>query len=288
MNDPNDSPPATPLLQGLRVLEVGTSTAVSLAGMTLAEQGAEVVSVGDSRNGPVDAVLDAMLARGKQLLSLDPSAGEGRAWLSRLAAHADVVLDGMGDRALASAGLDLGQVRREGNGGLISCSIPAFPPGDPRRDLPGYEAVAGMAGFLYDKPLGGPRYHDFPVGSIMSGLFAANAVVAALIARRRLGRGQHIDTSLYQADLFAQVLQLLVKTGVPRGFLPLKMVGTPFMSPWLCQDQRYIYLHVTLPAHNARILEILEQAGYESQVRVLRTIMSAATMRDPSQVKSIP
>ncbi len=289
MDEPIDeASPDSPLLDGLRVVQIGRSLAASLATMVLAEQGADVVVVLDRATAAADPVLDAMVSRGKAQAEVDFSAEADRAALRRLVACCDVVLDSVGDRALAALGLELREVRGHGNPGLISCAIGTFPVGDPRRRLPGYEAVAGMAGFLYDKPLGGPRYHQFPVGSIMSGLFAANAIVAALVARRRTRRGQHIDTSLYEANLFAQVLQILVKTGVPRGFLPLKMVGTPFMSPWLCRDRRYIYLHVTLPAHNARILELLESIGYGRDIARLRTIMSEATMRDPSQVKSIP
>ncbi len=274
-----------PRLAGLRVLQLGAELAPSLATMTLAEQGADVVVLRNGRQPLVDAVLHAMVTRGKGDGVIDFATAEGRQLALRLASHADVVMEGEGEsRALA---LSFDGVRATVNPGLVSCSIPAFPVGDPRRRLPRYEAVAGMAGFLYDKPLGGPRFHEFPVGSIMAGLFAASAVVAALLARRRLRRGQHVDTSLYESNLFAQVLQILVKTGVPRGFLPLKMVGTPFMSPWLCRDGRYIYLHVTLPAHNARILEILASIGHERQVAQLRAIISADTMRDPSQVKSI-
>ncbi len=59
------------------------------------------------------------------------------------------------------------------------------------------------------------------------------------------------------------------------------------MGSWLCCDGRYVYLHITLPAHNARILELLEEHGHAEEVRRLRAVLSPATQRDPSQVKSI-
>ena len=278
----------TRLLDGLRVVEVGHRLSAPLVGMLLAEQGAEVVRVATGGDGCPDAVLDAVMARGKTELALDLDDPDHVATLHRLMAQADVVVENEGPGAMKRLGIDFDEIRAARNGELISCSLSAFPGSDPRASLPDYEAVVGMEGFLYDKPLGKPRFHDFPVCSVMAGLFATNAVVAALVARIKCGRGQHIETSLYDASLFAQVLQVLVKTGVPRGFLPLKMVGTPFMSPWLCQDDRYIYLHITLPAHNARILDMLEGEGYAENVRELRGILSAATMRDPSQVGSIP
>ena len=273
------------LMQGVRIVEVGPPIAIPLVGMMLAEQGAEVVRVVRPSDRVPDPVLDAMLARGKQEVVLDPDEDEGARFLRDLVASADVVLDGWSAE-------DWGSVQREDvalhAAGLIDCRLGAFPPGDPREQVPGYEPVAGMAAFLYDKPLGKPRYHEFAVGSVIGGIYAANAVVAALIARERTGRGQRVDVSLFESDLFAQILQILVKTGVPRGFLPLKMVGTPFMSPWQCSDDRYIYLHITLPAHNARILEVLAGLGYDDDVRKIRGIMSEDTRRDPSQVKSIP
>lgn len=275
------------LLNGLRVVEVGCSAAVGLVGMMLAEQGADVVRVMRRTDPSSDPVLDAMLARGKKELSVNPKEPGDRALLRGLVTHADVVVDGWSAGDWVSADVDLELLREVSNPELVSCKIGAFPSNDPRSHLPGYEPVAGMASFLYEKPLGKPRYHEFAVLSVIAGLYGACAVMAALIARGRTGRGQQVEVSLYESGLFAQILQILVKTGVPRGFLPLKMVGTPFMSPWQCGDGRYIYLHITLPAHNARILEVLEELGYGKEVRELRRIMSEETRRDPSQVKSI-
>ncbi|MBN1944649.1 MAG: CoA transferase [Bradymonadales bacterium] len=280
---------ANGVLDGIRVIELGRRIAAPLAGMLLAEQGAEVVRIIDrGSQAPEDPVLDALLARGKDELFLDLDEESERAALRDLIGRADVVIENLAEGELIGRGIDLDRIRIEANPGLISCSITPFPPGDPRGKLPDHEAVSGMAGYLYEKPLGKPRYHDFPIGSVLSALFAANGVVAALFARLEHHRGQHIDTALYHANLFSQIIQILVKTGVPRGFLPFKMIGTPFMGPWQCGDGRYIYLHITLPAHNARILEILEEIGYAQPVEELRSVMSEETRRDPSQVKSIP
>jgi crotonobetainyl-CoA:carnitine CoA-transferase CaiB-like acyl-CoA transferase len=273
------------LLAGLRVVEIGRRIAAPVVGMVLAEQGAEVIRVVDEGEQPLDPVLDALLARGKTELRLDLGTGDGRSALNRLVARADAVVE---NRGLADLGIDLDRLRDDRAPGLVSCSIPGFPAGHPLSDLPDYEAVVGTAAYLYEKPIGMPQVHAFPLGSALAGLFAANGVVAALIARHRTGRGQHVDVSLFDSDVFAQVVLVLMRTGIPRGFLPLKMVGTPFMGSWLCGDGRYIYLHISLPAHNARILEILEENGYPGEVRELRGILSEETIADPSQVKSIP
>jgi crotonobetainyl-CoA:carnitine CoA-transferase CaiB-like acyl-CoA transferase len=269
------------LLDGVRVVELSRGLAAPLCGMLLAEQGAEVVRVVDAGEPPVDPVLDTLLARGKTELRLDRGDPESAGLLHRLLCQADVALeDGTWEA-------DLDRLRAEHNPGLVSCSMPAFPDDDPRAKLPAHEAVAGAAGFLYNKPLGRPRYHRFPIGSITAALYGAGAAVAALYARLSLGRGQRVEVPLYYANLCSQVVQILVKAGVPRGFLPLKMIGSPFMRCWLCQDERHVYLHITLPTHNAQMLETLERCGYANEVAELRRIMSEETMRDPSQVKSI-
>ncbi len=276
------------LLAGLRVVEIGCGIAGPLVGMLLAEQGAEVVRVVSGPEPNPDPLLDAILGRGKLEAEVAWHHPEGRAILEILVANADIVIEcppALGGRR---PDLDYERIRAETNPGLIDCLITPFPEYDPRAALPGHEAIAGAAGCLYSKPLGRPQYHDFSIGSVSSALYAANGVLAALIARLKLGRGQRVESNLYQCNMVAQVLQIFMQAGVPRGFLPLKMVGSPAMRCWECKDGRYVYLHITMPAHNVRILELLESGGFAAQARRLRSVMSPETMRDPSQVKSIP
>jgi crotonobetainyl-CoA:carnitine CoA-transferase CaiB-like acyl-CoA transferase len=275
------------LLDGLRVVEIGQRIAAPVTGMVFAEQGAEVIRIVEQGAPVVDPVLDALLARGKTELELDLSVEAGRATLRRLAAKADVIIENRDHGTLARFGLDLAELREE-NPALITCSVPNFAPGDPRESMPDYEPLVSTAGYLYTKPIGVPWVHDFPLASVLAGLFAANAVAAAMIARLRTGVGQHVHASLYHSSIFAQVVLVLMKTGIPRGFVPLKMIGTPFMGSWLCSDGRYIYLHISLPAHNALIMDVLEELGHGEHVSKLRAVISEDTMRDPSQVKSIP
>ncbi len=279
------------VLAGVRVVVFGHRIAAPLAGQLLCDQGAEVVRVFDRGGlfpGPDDPVLDAMLTRGQVEVRLNLGRPEAADQVRRLLRSCDVVLDDLPEAASRALWdlLDPDGVRRA-NPGLLRCRLPAFPAGDPRASLPDHEAVAGAAGGLFEKPMGPPRYHAFPLGSVMAALFAGSAVVGALIARLRDGRGQDAEVSLLRSNYFAQILQVLMKTGIPRGFLSLRMIGTPFMRSWPCRDGRYIYLHITLPAHAARVLEVLEAQGFHDEVRALRAVTSPETLRDPSQVKSI-
>ena len=274
------------LLQGLRVVEIGNGLASSIVGLLLADQGAEVVRITSHRDDVVDPVLDAVVSRGKIDVRLETDE-QTTETLDKLLAQADVVVENRRFPGCNGGIADYEQVRNEINPGLVSCAISPFPEGDPRGELPAYEPIAGLAGFLYNKPIGRPYLHAFRVGSVTAALYAVNGIVAALIARHRFGGGQHLSTSLYEACLVSQVLQILVKAGVPRGFLPLRMVGSPFMRVWQCKDGRYVYLHITLPKHNARMLEILDETGFSGEVQELRQLMSEQTIGDPSQVGSI-
>lgn len=265
------------LLYGVRVVELGTDLAPALAAMMLAEHGAQVVRLVDDAHPPVDPVLDAVTARGKTELEVSGTRG-----LPELLALADVVIAPLGSYPETAI-----QAARKTNPGLVTCRVAPFPEGHPLAGLPGHEPIPSMAGYLYNKIVGQPYYHTFAIASVLAGQYAAIGIAAALVARESTRRGQHVETSLFESSIAAQVLQVLIKAGIPRGFVPLRMVGSPFMRAWECSDGRYVYLHITMPKHNAAMLDQLERNGYGPQVASLRALMSEQTRRDPSMVGSI-
>ena len=283
----NEQKSTSGVLQGLKVVELGHSIAAPLVGLILGEQGADVIQIKADTLKTGDPIMDRILARGKTQVTIDVSDSRSKAQIRELLRNADVVIENFPHEIRDQLGLDFDAVREADNPHLISCSVHGFPEWDIRRDSPEYEAVAGMAGLLYEQPLKKPRYHTFPVGSIMAALYAANGILAALYARNESGLGEHIETNLYESNVFAQILQILVLNGAPREFMPLKMISTPFMGVWKCQDDRYIYLHTTIPQHNKDILELLKHSGFEKEITNLYSVLSEETMRDPSLVKSI-
>ncbi len=275
------------LLRGLRVVALAEDLAPRLVAMLLAEHGAEVLRVVPSSYQAVDPVLDAVLARGCLETPFDVADASARARFGAFVAAADVLITDAGFELSKTWGVDVDALRAGPNPGLIHCAIPAFPEGHPLADLPGEDALAGAASCLYERALGSPAYHDLPIPSVLAGLFGACSIMAALIARLTTGRGQAVKADLFSASLLSQVLLVLIKTGVPRSLMALKMVATPFMRAWRCKDDRWVYLHITLPAHNQEMIETLERHGHEEQAREFQGILSEATVRDPSQVGSI-
>ncbi|NMB75735.1 MAG: hypothetical protein GYA21_11480 [Myxococcales bacterium] len=276
--------PSAPVLADLRVLLLEPDLAGCLVGLLLSDLGADVVRWGRSRWLGSDK-LRAVLGRGQtDLEAMDPTTT--RDSLLELVERADVAIGEAGSPSLGPQ--DFAALRRAKNPGLIHLDLPAFGPEDRVEDTPAWESLVNCAGGVFQKPLGRAVLHDIPIASVMAGLFGANALLAALYARARTGHGQDLQVCRSDSGLFSQVLTFLIRTGVPRAFLPLKMAATPFMGSFPCADGRFIYLHITLPNHAARMLRILEHSGFADQARALRRVLSTETLKDPSQVKSVP
>jgi crotonobetainyl-CoA:carnitine CoA-transferase CaiB-like acyl-CoA transferase len=276
-----------PILKGLKVIELGHFISAPITGMLLAEQGAEVIHIVNPNEPTFDPILDAILERGKKRLTLDLKNPKNLFQFIELLSVADIVVENYELGTMQKLGIDFDKIRKEKNPRLISCSIPGYPKGDKREFIKPYEGIIGFAGYIYEKPLSKPIYFDFPIASVLGGLYAATAILAGLIARNRDGVGQHIDVTLYSSALTAQILQVITFTGVPRKFLPLKMLGTPFMRSWEALDHRYIYVHIVSPVHNAQFLEKLESIGLKEDADKLLSVLSSETRRDPSLVKNI-
>ncbi|MHA1341222.1 MAG: CoA transferase [Promethearchaeota archaeon] len=278
------------VLSQIKVVELGHFISAPICGLILADQGADVIKIRNptvATENSFDPIIDAILERGKTILEIDLNVNVEKEILMDILTKADVVIDNYKPNWLEKYNINIEEIRKNKNPRLIYCKISAFPQGDPRSKYIGYEAIAGMAGFLYEKVLKKPHYHDFSIGSVISGILSTIGIVAALITREKYGISQNINTNLYESDIFAQILQVMLFTGVPRSFLGLKMAATPFMGAWECKDGEYIYVHITKPEHNYGVIEKIKQIGFQQEINQLNAIMSDETRKDPTQVKSV-
>ncbi len=219
-------------LAGVRVLELARILAGPWAGQTLADLGAEVIKVeapeGDDtrRWGPpfVDHAGDRSAAyfhscnRGKKSVIADFTMPEGRDRVMDLARGADVVIENFKLGGLAKYGLDYASLAAI-NPGLIYCSITGFGQTGPYAHRAGYDyIIQGMAGLMSvtGEAGGQPQKVGVAVTDIFTGLYAANAILAALHLRRTTGRGQHIDMSLMDSAVAIMANQAMnyLATGV--------------------------------------------------------------------------
>ena len=191
-------------LRGVRVLDLSWGVAGPVGVLLLAELGADVIKVeppgGDPfRRQPGYHVWN----RSRRSVVLDLKADEGREAFLRLCRDADVVVETFSPGTMDRLGLSYADVSARFPR-LVFCSVPAYPPGHRFADRPGWDAtVQARSGMQSEQPgwRPGPTYLHFPAPSMAACFLLAAGVLSALIHREATGRGQHVETSLYQGVL---------------------------------------------------------------------------------------
>ncbi len=220
-------------LEGVRVLELARILAGPWAGQTLADLGAEVIKVeapeGDDtrrwgppfvdHNGDRSAAYFHSCNRGKKSVIADFRTDAGRARVLDLARGADVLIENFKLGGLAKYGLDYASLKAV-NPRLIYCSITGFGQDGPYAHRAGYDyIIQGMSGLMSvtGAPDGQPQKVGVAVTDIFTGLYASNAILAALHLRKSTGQGQHIDMSLLDTATAVMANQAMnyLTTGVP-------------------------------------------------------------------------
>jgi crotonobetainyl-CoA:carnitine CoA-transferase CaiB-like acyl-CoA transferase len=221
----------SPPLHGIRVLELARILAGPWCGQLLADLGADVVKVeragsgDDTRQwGPpfipaadgtdLGAAYFHSCNRGKRGIAADFDAPEGRALVRRLALHADVVIENFKVGGLKRYGLDA-EALRALNPRLVVCSISGFGQDGPYAARAGYDfLIQGMGGAMSitGETEGPPTKSGMAIADLFTGLYAANAIQAALIRRAATGEGATIDCALLDSQvamLSSQALNVL-------------------------------------------------------------------------------
>ena len=211
--DASQAPDAA-ALEGIRVLDLTRVLAGPLCTQLLADHGADVLKIesaaGDDtrRLGPPEADGSApyfhALNRNKRAAVLDLSSGNDRARLLELAAEADILVENFLPGTMQRWRLDYETDFAPLNPRLIYCSISGFGGNGPLGRLPGYDAVAqaacGLMSVNGDESTGALRV-GIPVVDISSGLYAAIGILLALNERTRSGRGQRVESTLFDSAL---------------------------------------------------------------------------------------
>ncbi len=197
---------ATPdgALAGISIIDLTTGIAGPLGVLLLAEQGAEVVKVEPPGGDPMRSMPgSAVWHRSRRSVTLDLADEEGRAKLGDLLSSADVLVESFAPGTMARWGLAYEDIR-ERFPRLVFASAPAYPSASRNAGRPGYDAlVQARAGLQYEQPgwRDGPIFLHFPAPSMATCFMLAIGVTSALRARQVTGRGQRVETSLYQGAL---------------------------------------------------------------------------------------
>lgn len=219
--------PRLAALHGVRILDLSRVLAGPWCTMTLADLGADVIKIenpdgGDETRGwgpfrDGESAYYLCANRNKRSVAVDISTPRGQQILQQLAAHCDVVVENFKAGALARYGLDyesLKMVRPD----IVYCSISGYGRSSPMAERPGYDYVvqaeAGMMS-ITGEPEGEPMKAGVAVADLFTGMYAVQAILAAIIARRNDGQGQLIDMALFdcQVAMLANVGSSYLVTG---------------------------------------------------------------------------
>lgn len=230
-------------LSHVKVLDLSRILAAPWAGQVLADLGADVIKVerpgagDDTRSWGPPFLKDAKaqptkeagyylaVNRGKRSITVSLEKPEGQRIVRELAMKADIVLENYKAGTLARYGLDEASLRKI-NSRLIYCSVTGFGQTGPRRDQPAYDFLIQAMGGLMSvtgerdgRPGGGPQKVGIPIVDLMTGMYTAVSVLAALARRNETGKGDYIDIGMLDvqvAMLSNQAMNYLVSGKVPK------------------------------------------------------------------------
>ncbi len=187
-------------LDGIKILELARVAPGEFCTMLLADMGADVLKIEtpqDAEEDPRRAAF-AFVNRNKKSLALNLKAPEGQAIFRRLAATADVIVEGFRPGVTRRLGADYETIRAV-NPRIVYCSLSGFGQDGPYRDYPAHDmnylSLAGVLGLIGEPD----RKPAIPLNIIAdyagASLHGALGVALALFARERSGQGQHVDVS---------------------------------------------------------------------------------------------
>jgi crotonobetainyl-CoA:carnitine CoA-transferase CaiB-like acyl-CoA transferase len=238
-------------LEGIRVLDLTRYIPGPYCTMLLGDLGAEVVKVEEPRLGDPsraaapavggESALHAALNRNKRSLGVDIRREEGAAIVRRLAARADVLVETFRPGMLEGRGLGPSALRAE-NPRLIYCSLTGYGSDGPLARRAGHDidyiALGGFLGTTQDEGCR-PVLPKTQVADMTGGLLATIAILAALQARARTGRGQVVDVSLLEGVLALMTVPAARLLG--GGPLASELTGThACYNIFPCRDGRYL------------------------------------------------
>ena len=268
-SSPASAATAPPLpLAGLRVLEFTHMVMGPTCGMILADLGAEVIKV-EPPGGDKTRTLPGLgigffrsFNRNKKSVVIDIATEEGRATAAELAGECDVVLENFRPGLMAGFGLDYETLSKQ-YPKLIYVTHKGFLPGPYEHRLALDEVVQMMGGLSYmTGPIGRPLRAGTSVNDIMGGMFGAIGVLAALRERERTGRGQEVQSALFENCVFlsSQHMQQYLMTGEPPPPMPSRVSAWSVYDVFtLDEGEQQLFIGAVSDKQFATLCRVLER-----------------------------
>ncbi len=243
-------------LEGVRVLELGQIITAPLAGMMLADLGAQVIKIENPQGGdPFRSFRGGQYSphftafnRNKRSITLNLQHAEGKAIALKLIAGSDVLLENFRPDVMARLGLDTATLAST-NARLIHASITGFGADGPYVERPAFDtvgtALSGMGSLFFDPD--DPQVRGPTIVDNVSGMYTAYGILGALFERVRTGKGRRIEVNMLEAamafmpDSFANFHQL----DLPQG--PYSRSSASQSYALRCGDGKLVAIHLSSP-----------------------------------------
>jgi crotonobetainyl-CoA:carnitine CoA-transferase CaiB-like acyl-CoA transferase len=240
-------------LAGVRVAEFVHMVMGPTCGMVLADLGAEVIKVEPAPQGDNTRRLSGSGAgfwttynRNKKSLVVDLKSAEGMEIVKKLLATADVVAENFRPGAMDKLGLGYDSVKKL-KPDVIYCSLKGFLPGPYEHRAALDEVVQMMTGLAYmTGPEGRPLRAGASVNDVMGGMFGAIAILSALYERKRTGKGQFVQSALYENSVFlvAQHMMQYAVTGKAAAPMPNRLSAWAIYDIFDTKDGEQVFVGV--------------------------------------------
>ena len=273
MSDKNKLP-----YEGVRVVEFTHMVMGPTCGMVLADLGAEVIKVEPLAGDNTRRLLGSgagffpLFNRNKKSIALDLQRPEGRQAALRLIATADVVSENFKPGTMKKLGLDYASLARL-NERLVYVSHKGFLPGpyDHRTALDEVVQMMGGLAYMTGRP-GDPLRAGTSVNDIMGGMFGAIGAMAALALREKTGKGQEVQSALFENNVFlvAQHMMQFAVTGKPAAPMPGRISAWAVYDVFTVKDGEQIFLAAVSDTQWAAFCEAFGFADLKADPR-LRT-----------------
>ena len=262
-------------LEGLRVVEFTHMVMGPTCGMVLADMGAEVIKVEPLEGDRTRHLLGAgagffpMFNRNKQSIKINLQNPEGAEMARRLCATADVVVENFKPGTMAKYGLDYASLSAK-DPKVIYASLKGFLPGPYEHRTALDEVVQMMGGLAYmtGRP-GDPLRAGTSVNDIMGGMFGAIGILGALIQRGITGKGQEIQSALFENNVFLvgqHMLQYAI-TGVAADPMPNRISAWAVYDVFTVKNGEQIFLSAVSDAQWQTFCDVLGFADMKADPR---------------------
>jgi len=235
---------------GIRVVEFTHMVMGPTCGLVLGDLGADVIKVEPPAGDNTRRLLGSgagfypLFNRNKKSIALDLQSPEGREAALRLVATADIVSENFKPGTMKKLGLDYASLSRQ-HPRLIYVSHKGFLPGpyDHRTALDEVVQMMGGLAYMTGRP-GDPLRAGTSVNDIMGGMFGAIGAMAALAQRERTGRGQEVQSALFENNVFlvAQHMMQFAATGQPAAPMPGRISAWAVYDVFTVKEGEQIFL----------------------------------------------